>query len=291
MNIYRVFGCVISVIIIVSGVVCSSYAQVNKSIVPLFDLLLQKNASENEDPTVRSISISGPDAVNQNSGAQYTCTALYSDGSTSDASSDAQWKENSAYASLNSSGYLTVISVPSDQTVTITCEYGEKSDAYTVTILKDPPVALSNRCEGFSGTLELQVLVGPSEAVGLEPVAVGSLSFATTCSDGLCSVHGSGSIDYEATYTAEWGTYSVTMDMNVLISGECSGECNAEALDLLVELEGEQLVIVDSAYFYGEYPWSGTQVRVVSFPFEEGATAEGEGWAMVLHLGQYQPCN
>jgi hypothetical protein len=36
-----------------------------------------------------------------------------------------------------------------------------------------PPVV--SRCQGLGGTLEVQVLVGPAEAVGLEPVSVGDV--------------------------------------------------------------------------------------------------------------------
>ena len=55
---------------------------------------------------------------------------------------------------------------------------------------------------------------------------------------------------------------------------------------LVLEMSGEQLVVVDAEGFYGEYPWSGTQTRDLSYPLEEGATAQGEGWAVVLHLGR-----
>ena len=34
----------------------------------------------------------------------------------------------------------------------------------------------ANRCEGVSGSLEMQVLAGPAAAVGLEPFAVGNSS-------------------------------------------------------------------------------------------------------------------
>jgi hypothetical protein len=98
-------------------------------------------------------------------------------------------------------------------------------------------------------------------------------------------VEGQGPISYEATLTERWGTYTVTMDMETAVQGECSGEAGGEQLTLVLEMTGEQLVVVEAEGFQGEYPWAGTQTRDLAFPLEEGATAEGEGWAVVLHLG------
>lgn len=146
-----------------------------------------------------------------------------------------------------------------------------------------PPVA--SRCEGLVGQLEVQVLVGPAEAVGLEPVAVGNVPFAVTTSAPPYLVEGQGPISYEATLVQEWGTYEVTMDMQTAVQGQCSGEAGGEQLDLVLEMAGEQLVVVEAEGFQGEYPWAGTQTRDLAFPLEEGAMAQGEGWAVVLHLG------
>ena len=143
----------------------------------------------------------------------------------------------------------------------------------------------SSRCAGLAGQLEIQVLVGPAEAVGLEPVAVGNVPFTVTTSDPPYLVEGQGPISYEATLAQQWGTYTVTMDMETAVQGECSGEPGSEQLTLVLEMTGEQLVVVEAEGFQGEYPWKGTQTRDLAFPLEEGATAEGEGWAVVLHLG------
>jgi hypothetical protein len=77
----------------------------------------------------------------------------------------------------------------------------------------------------------------------------------------------------------------VTMDMQTAVQGECSGGPGSEQLNLVLEMTGEQLVVVEAEGFQGEYPWAGTQSRDLAFPLEEGATAQGEGWAVVLHLG------
>ena len=89
---------------------------------------------KNVPATLSYITISGSTQVNENSGAQYTCTAYYSDGSSSTVTSSASWSENSSYASISSSGYLTTYSVSSDQSCTITATYGGKTDTHNVTI-------------------------------------------------------------------------------------------------------------------------------------------------------------
>ena len=146
------------------------------------------------------------------------------------------------------------------------------------------PLPAASGCEGLAGQLEIQVLVGPAEAAGLEPVAVGNVPFAVTASEPPYPVEGQGPISYEATLGAEWGTYVVTMDLDMAVQGECSGQAGDEQLDLVLDMTGEQLVVVDSGDFHGEYPWAGEQSRNLTFPLEEGATAQGEGWVVVLHL-------
>jgi hypothetical protein len=74
------------------------------------------------------------------------------------------------------------------------------------------------------------------------------------------------------------------MDLETAVQGQCSGEAGSEQLDLILEMTGDQVVVVDAEGFHGEYPWSGTQSRNLAFPLEEGATAQGEGWVVVLHL-------
>jgi hypothetical protein len=148
-----------------------------------------------------------------------------------------------------------------------------------------PRPTVASRCEGLAGQLEIQILVGPAEAVGLEPVAVGSVPFAVTSSAPPYLVEGQAPISYEATLTEQWGTYEVTMDMQTAVQGSCSGQPGSEQLDLVLEMSGEQLVVVEAEGFQGEYPWTGTQSRDLTLPLQEGASAQGEGWGVVLHLG------
>lgn len=147
------------------------------------------------------------------------------------------------------------------------------------------PTSEASRCEGLAGQLELQVLVGPAEVVGLEPVAVGGVPFAVTGSAPPYLVQGQGPISYEATLQQAWGTYAVTLELEAAVQGTCSGQAGSEQLELALETAGEQLVVVDAQGFHGEYPWAGTHTRELTFPLQEGATAQGEGWVVVLHLG------
>ncbi len=85
---------------------------------------------------LNSIAISGTNSVNENSSASYSCTANYSDGSKQDVTSSTSWSVNpTTYATIGSStGVLTTSSVSSDQSCTITANYGGKSDIHNITI-------------------------------------------------------------------------------------------------------------------------------------------------------------
>lgn len=146
------------------------------------------------------------------------------------------------------------------------------------------PAASENRCAGLSGTLEMQVLVGPADAVGLEPIAVGEIPFSVISEGGVYLLQGSGNISYEDVLTREWGTYTVSLDMGAEVQGNCGGAEGSETLDMLVTVSGEQMVDVEAEGFQGQYPWSGSHELSLNFPVTEGATAEGEGWAFILHL-------
>jgi hypothetical protein len=148
------------------------------------------------------------------------------------------------------------------------------------------PTATASRCAGLAGTLELQLLVGPAEAVGLEPVAVGSIPFSVVTDSAPYLVEGSGSVSYDNMLEEVWGTYTVSFDGNLTVTGECIGEEGAELLSMQAEMTGEQMVEVQAEGFQGEYPWSGTQSLELAFPLEEGAQASGEGWVLVLHLSK-----
>ncbi len=82
-------------------------------------------------PVVSNIQIAGPSSVAEESSAQYTCEAVYSDGSRTPIA--ASWNVSGS-AAISSIGLLTTGNVGSDQTATITASYNGKSDDLSVTI-------------------------------------------------------------------------------------------------------------------------------------------------------------
>ena len=136
-------------------------------------------------------------------------------------------------------------------------------------------------CSNLSGELEMQVLVGPAEVVGLEPIAVGNIPFTVTWEGGTHVIKGSGTIAYQDVLEQEWGSYTVEFDLQGDILGIC--EENG-ALNMVVTTTGSQLVEVRAEGFQGDYPWTGSHEFALVFPIEEGAIAEGEGWIFLLHL-------
>ena len=146
------------------------------------------------------------------------------------------------------------------------------------------PTSAPSRCQGVSGSLEVRVLVGPAEVVGLEPVAIGSVPFSVVSGEEPYILEGGGAVSYDEVLEKEWGTYEVTMDLEVTIGGVCEGGADAAELAMMIEVAGEQMVVVTAEGFQGEYPWSGTHTFEERFPAEEGATAAGEGWEFVLHI-------
>ena len=102
--------------------------------------------------TLSSLTISGPTSVNESSNGQYTARANWSNGSTSTVTNNANWNENSPYASIDTqSGYLSTGLVNGNQSVTITASYTydgiNRSDTHIVTII-DVPVQINVAVSG-----------------------------------------------------------------------------------------------------------------------------------------------
>ncbi len=146
------------------------------------------------------------------------------------------------------------------------------------------PGGAPSPCAGLSGELEAQILVGPAEAVGLEPAAVGSIPFTVTADQDSYVVQGQNTLSYQDVLQKEWGTYSVSLEMAITIDGVCTEEEGTPVLDLTLTSSGEQLVEVTVGGSQHSYPWSGENTLNITLPVEEGASAEGEGWIFVLHL-------
>jgi hypothetical protein len=142
-----------------------------------------------------------------------------------------------------------------------------------------------NPCEGISGTLELQILVGPSEVVGLKPTSVGEIPFDVIADGEIFTISGGGPMDYFVeTERYEWGTYTVTFDGDAVVRGDCVLGDNGGVLNVNVELIGEQNLEVNVEGTTSNYPWSGVPQMTVNLPLEDGAMQEGEGWVLILHL-------
>ena len=140
--------------------------------------------------TLSSIHITGYATVNENTNSAYTCTATWSDTTTSDVSDDTTWSENSAYSTINSSGILTANNVSSDQSVTITAVYGGKSTTKAVTIKDVPPTVVS------------LVIAGPAS---VDENTVASYTCTATWSDSSTS---------DVTGTASWSENSAYAEIS-----------------------------------------------------------------------------
>lgn len=144
----------------------------------------------------------------------------------------------------------------------------------------------NDRCEGLSGELEMQILVGPADVVGLEPFAVGNIPFSVVSEGGANVIEGGGAISYQDVLVQEWGTYTVVFDLEAVVSGTCEGDEQGGVLNMTVQTSGDQLVEVRAEGFQGDYPWTGSHEFNLVFPIEAGAKAEGEGWTFLLHLNK-----
>ncbi len=116
------------------------------------------SAFADDDASLSGITITGPSSVNESSSANYTATALFSDGSTRTVTTRASWSDNSSYASI-SDGALKTRVVNSNQSITITARYTSngvtRRDTIAVTIMDvpaPPPAA----------TLQSISIIGPA---------------------------------------------------------------------------------------------------------------------------------
>ena len=143
----------------------------------------------------------------------------------------------------------------------------------------------NNPCANLSGRLELQLLIGPSESVGLSPYTFATIPFQVVQEGNAYLVEGSGAVDYyEDILTADWGSFAVTFDGVTSITGDCVETDGLGILSVLVEMTGQQTVVVTVEGVEYTYPWEGSPTVEASFPLTEGAEFSGEGWTLILHL-------
>jgi hypothetical protein len=91
-------------------------------------------------PTLSSLLISGPSSVPENSTAQFSATAVYSDGSSHNV--NPSWSTNSGIASISSSGFVNVGAVNADTSINISASYTDgvtQMATKAMTILNVPP--------------------------------------------------------------------------------------------------------------------------------------------------------
>lgn len=147
--------------------------------------------------TLLSLSIQGPVAVPENSTANYTAMATFSNGVVQNVTSSAAWSENSPYATVKG-GVLTTAEVAGNQTVTVTASYTSggvtKTASQVVTIQDSGGLAGSHagrfstyegtrtclRCHdqqarAFHQSVHYQWQGDASEAVGLSSTIAGKL--------------------------------------------------------------------------------------------------------------------
>jgi len=149
----------------------------------------------------------------------------------------------------------------------------------------DLPPTPDNPCEGLSGTIEMQLLVGPAEAVGLAPYTFADIPFQVIQGGEAYVVSGGGPVEYyQDVLTADWGSFSVIFDGDTSLSGVCLPSGSSGTLDVTVEMDGQQMVVVVVDGMETSYPWEGSPQVNASFPLVEGAEVSGEGWTLTLHL-------
>ncbi len=155
-------------------------------------------------------------------------------------------------------------------------------DAATTT-----PTATPSPCEGLTGELEVRILVGPADAVGLESYSAGSVPFAVTTGGPPYGVAGGGNITYHETLVEDEINYDVTFDATIVLDGSCDDTPGSVELALDLDTAWTQQVEVTARDFHGVYPTAGDNAVMITLPLIEGATASiGEGAEIVLHLNQ-----
>ncbi len=104
-------------------------------------------------PVLTRITISGPQSLAEKAAMQYVCTASYTDGTSKVVVPS--WSENSAYATIGTSGLLNAGDVESDQSVMVTASYQGKSDTHTLTINNvAPQVVVTSLTVAGPGSIE-----------------------------------------------------------------------------------------------------------------------------------------
>jgi hypothetical protein len=125
--------------------------------------------------TLNGIAISGPSTVNEGGTGSFTATASWSDGTSSNVTSQATW--TTSLGTIDSSGVLTAPSVTGDQTATVGASYA--SGGATRTTSRD--VTVTDTPADPSG--DLNVTVSPPDMATDVPVTTVIAATSTDSSD------------------------------------------------------------------------------------------------------------
>ena len=207
------------------------------------------------------IEIEGPTQVDEDSGVQYKCKAHFIDSSSSDVTSSVSWSENSSFASIDSSGFLTTSLVSSDESCQIKAAFGDKTNTLNITIKNVVPT----------------VSISESVSIGAEPSFNGifEVSREGSTKETLRVFYDTDdTVGNPATSGADYMSLAGYVDIP---TGETSVAISVVVIDDNIE-EGTEIVKVDlitepSSYIVNPVSSSAT-VTIVD---DEGAPPESTG--------------
>jgi hypothetical protein len=193
-------------------------------------------------PTLSSLAISGPTSLDESTSATFSAIATWSDGSTSAASPS--WSENSAYATINSNGVLTVSEVMADQTVTLTASFTKdgitKTASKSVSIVDTTPAAPtlsglsisgpSSMDENTSVTFSAIATWSDGSTSAAAPTWSENSAYATISSSGVLTaseVTADQTVAVSASYTSDGITQTATKSVSIADIPVSSGATTA----------------------------------------------------------------
>ena len=176
-------------------------------------------------PVLTGITISGPTSVDEETSAQYSCTANYSDGTS--AAVIPTWSENSPYATISAAGLLSAGDVTADRSLTLTANYLGRSDTHGVTILYvEPPVVVTGISitgpaeldENSTASFNCTASYSDGTTASVNPTWSENAGYASINSAGTISI-GNVDTDSTLTVTASYQGFTDTQVMSIWTVG------------------------------------------------------------------------
>lgn len=202
-------------------------------------------------PILTGINIEGPSEVYEGLPTQYSSLGKYSD--NTDETITVSWSENSTFASIDSTGILTINDITSDQTVGITATYGGYTKNFVVTV--HPVQCLihpDGSCTDIDGvdegnTLSCSEGVRTTWSCGENNLCISQENLCPsrecnsdlkTCKEvgihvnEICSMAGLTCTDSRGSFSANcngvnWITYSCSNNACVSTTNSCSSNCDS----------------------------------------------------------------